>query len=262
MKKHFTLIELLVVIAIIAILAAILMPALQQARERAMATQCISGLNQMGKNAQMYMDDHRSFWPVGGRNSDKQVTDAEGLRMNNYVYNLWKGNYIGKGAVNNSGEKFARCPSIEISAEPGVLFPQVYGSQYVNNTRFTNNKCGYFTNMPDWDRAGMYNSTAATPDTCSASRRVLLCDNTTTAKGGAQIAHLYVHSDATAEDLGAPNIIHAGRINLLTWAGNVANVDAATLASDYYFPHFSQERARCVHAGHYVVNGVVIPCDN
>ena len=259
MKKHFTLIELLVVIAIIAILAAILLPALQSARARAQSTKCISNLNQMGKIAQSYLDDHRNFWAVGSLITDKNATDADGLRMNNYIYNLYKGKYIGRGAVDNSGEEFSRCSSIPISKVTGVLFPQVYGSQYVNNERFTKTYCGYYINNPDWSRAGMYNNTAATDDTCGPTQRVLLCDNTTTAEGTAQIAHLYIHSDYSGVALGAPYLVHGGRINLLTWSLNVASVDEGTLTSDYYFPHFGQARPRCVHAGHYVLDGALVP---
>ena len=142
-KFRFTLIELLVVIAIIAILAAILLPALQQARERGRTTSCGNKFIQMGKAMQMYFGDHAGGIPryqnKVGSTVYKHIMSPKADVGHLAPYMDCVGQSVNIGYINDKGfvSKYV-CPSAILSPADKSLCSITYNKQFSDNAGVKN----------------------------------------------------------------------------------------------------------------------------
>ncbi|MBP5532134.1 MAG: prepilin-type N-terminal cleavage/methylation domain-containing protein [Lentisphaeria bacterium] len=268
MRKQFTLIELLVVIAIIAILAAILLPALQSARERGVSASCISQLKQCGTAAASYNNDNRGFFP--GVNTNGNAKKGE------KTYPTWAQvyadtKYLGTRLADGSTDEATRCPKTGRGKTNGIALGYIrsatYAAPYQNNTANSVNK-GYgpaiWLNATYWRTNYHTVQTSQTIADGNPKQDVTLSDLILFVDGMSKTMHassgLYAHRKGDeSDDKAVPFMTHSGRANMCMWDFSVRSVSGDSLGSDIFLVYASQYMSTSPKAyiieGENVVNG-------
>jgi len=210
MKKRFTLIELLVVIAIIAILAAMLLPALNKAREKANSIHCASNQKQIATSMGLYCSDASDFFPPFYCYDKTPVTEWIGL--------LTTGQYLTSGAV-------FFCKSQQGMTENGVKIATFIKSA-ATIPNFVNSSYGY-NHMyigSSWKDTGNYKWTPAKlSQIAKPSKTILFVDiigSPTLNTIGGYVCMPAYRADRNGYD-GFPDGRHSGGVNVAWVDGHV-----------------------------------------
>ncbi len=204
MRKNFTLIELLIVIAIIAILAAMLLPALQQTRERAKAIDCVSKQKQIGLANNLYMNDYKGYYPAAPTNSPDGTVNYSWARLLSVMRYL-PDNYL----------KIARCASIPRSpkvAETNDV--SVYGVNVEYRTAL-------WTVEGNWMDSGPYKGFVPHWLIKKPSEYVSHADVICAKTGLDYTAYAYYMFSYKESRSGAPFFVHGNCCNMLMGDGHV-----------------------------------------
>ena len=248
-KRQFTLIELLVVIAIIAILAAILLPALQAARERAQSTKCISNLKQMGVVQSIYFGDSHNFWP-GANTTNKEACWQGQLIKGKYMEGVYDNSTSFTGKGGRPCAKFAVCEKVlgETSANNQENCYNTYAAPFHNNSAYT----GFNMSDPGLSKFGYYQDRNSTKIFLNVepSRRVTFTDGVN-GLGGISMGRLHTTWANPSKVWDAQYIYpaHSGRANMAVYSGGVVSVEPEQLV--FYFGHKWLAASGTAAAAHY-----------
>ena len=216
-RSRFTLIELLVVIAIIAILAAILLPALNSARSRGKTASCINNLKQMGTGLSMYLGDFNGNMPIHQNYVIPTAAPYECNWVTKDKYFVGIGliaaqGYLGSGAASNAND-------INGQKRPAVLrcdfmLDSVRGGTWDAKA----NMCDYYYYRDNYGSQAYYSyDDSKTPQMCKANTGFTMrYDNLAGSMTMISCGSLY-YNFTYKEGL------HSGGLPALHVAGNVEN---------------------------------------